>query len=111
MPLFDPALLDLVDEQREHNAQLMATTAAMQDIDTKSVEGLRWLRDAMAPGGLFGLRSFDFPEQREIPGPAGPIPIRLLVPDRVDGVYLHFHGGGMTLGSAASMDHRNWPLA
>jgi acetyl esterase len=32
-------------------------------------------------------------------------------PERIDGVYLHFHGGGMTLGSALSMDKRNWPIA
>jgi acetyl esterase/lipase len=89
----------------------METTAAMSAIDTASAEGLRWVRAAMEPGGLFGMRSLDFPETREIPGPAGPIPIRLLVPERVDGVYLHFHGGGMTVGSARSMDLRNWAFA
>jgi acetyl esterase len=111
MALFDPALLNHVAEQRAHNAELMQSTAAMAGIDTTTVEGLAWLRAAMEPGGLFGMVSLDFPDTREIPGPAGPIPIRVLRPDRVDGVYLHFHGGGMTLGSAASMDGRNWPLA
>jgi len=109
--LFDPALLAYVDEQREYNAKLMQTTAAMSGIDTTTVEGLHWLREAMEPGGLFGMTSFDFPEVRQIPGPAGVIPIRVLRPEHVEGVYLHFHGGGMTLGSAAGMDGRNWPLA
>jgi len=111
MALFDPALLAHVDEQRAHNAQLMQTTAAMAELDTASPEGLRWLRDAMAPGGLFGMKSLDFPSVREIPGPAGPLPVRVMVPTRVDGVYLHFHGGGMTLGSAEGMDLRNWGIA
>jgi acetyl esterase/lipase len=109
--LFDPSLLTHVEEQRRYNAKLMETTAAMSGVDTSTLEGLRWLRDAMEPGGLFGMTSLDFPETREIPGPAGAIPVRVLRPDHIEGVYLHFHGGGMTLGSAASMDGRNWPLA
>ncbi len=35
----------------------------------------------------------------EIPGPAGPIPLRIIKPETVRGVYLHLHGGGWTLGS------------
>jgi len=111
MALFDPALLAHTDEQRARNLVLMETTRAMAGLDTSSAEGLRWLRGAMAPGGLFGMRALDFPTTRRIPGPEGPIPIRILVPERIRGVYLHFHGGGMTLGSAASMDLRNWALA
>lgn len=108
---YDPALLAYVDEQRAHNAALMDVTEKMSGIDTRSVDGLRWLRAAMEPGGLFGMQALDFPETREIPGPAGPIAIRVMTPERVEGVYLHFHGGGMTLGSAAGMDHRNWAIA
>jgi acetyl esterase/lipase len=111
MALFDPSLLGLVDEQRAHNAKLMEVTEAMKAIDTSTPDGIQWLRAALGPGGLFGMTSLDFPETREIPGPAGAIPVRILRPERVDGVYLHFHGGGMTLGSAAAMDGRNWPLA
>ena len=111
MPLYDPGLLEHVEEQRAHNAKLMETTAAMEGIDTTTVDGLRWLRAAMEPGGLFGMTALPFPETRSIPGPAGPIPVRVLCPDRVDGVYLHFHGGGMTIGSAAGSDGRSWPLA
>ncbi|MFG1347035.1 alpha/beta hydrolase [Xanthobacter autotrophicus DSM 431] len=36
-----------------------------------------------------------------IPGPRGPVPVRILMPDGdPKGVYLHIHGGGWTLGSA-----------
>jgi acetyl esterase len=111
MELFDPALLALAGEQREFNANVMKATAGMGAVDTQTPEGLAWIRAAMLPGGLFGFEAYDFPEVREIPGPAGPISIRVMTPDVIDGVYLHFHGGGMTLGSALSMDKRNWPIA
>jgi len=42
----------------------------------------------------------DRAETRTIPGPAGEIPIRMVVPDDVSGVYLHVHGGGWTFGAA-----------
>jgi acetyl esterase/lipase len=109
--LYDPALDAFVEEQRAHTASLMELTAGMGEVDTASPAGLEWLRDAMEPGGLFGMTCLDFPETRTIPGPAGPVPVRVLVPDTVDGVYLHLHGGGMTLGSARGMDTRNWGLA
>lgn len=48
---------------------------------------------------------------RTIPGPAGAIPIRVIVPESPRGVYLHFHGGGWTLGSAHHMDAPNLRLA
>ncbi len=114
MGLFDPALLEYVDEQRAYNAGVMEATAAMSSIDTSTPEGLAWIRDAMQPGGLFGFTSYDFPEVRQIPGSTdgcAPIPIRVMRPDPVNGVYLHYHGGGMSLGSALSMDARNWQIA
>jgi acetyl esterase/lipase len=46
-----------------------------------------------------------------IPGPAGEIRLRVLVPESVRGVYLHLHGGGWTLGAAKQSDVRNWALA
>ena len=78
--LFDPALLEYSGEQRTYNANVMQATAAMSSIDTSTPEGLAWIRDAMKPGGLFGFTTYDFPEVREIPGPAGPIPIRIMTP-------------------------------
>jgi acetyl esterase/lipase len=45
-------------------------------------------------------------EVREIPGPHGPIRIRIFTPDVTGpfGVYVYFHGGGWVLGSI-DMDH------
>ncbi len=48
---------------------------------------------------------------RTIPGPAGAIPIRVIVPASPRGVYLHIHGGGWTLGAAHHMDAANLRVA
>lgn len=37
--------------------------------------------------------------------------VRVFTPDRVDGVYLHVHGGGWSFGSADGQDERLWRLA
>ncbi|MFJ5547685.1 alpha/beta hydrolase [Streptomyces sp. NPDC093225] len=42
---------------------------------------------------------------------AAGVRVRTFVPDRVDGVYLHVHGGGWAFGSADGQDERLWRLA
>jgi acetyl esterase/lipase len=49
------------------------------------------------------LRS-DMGVDREIAGPAGPIRVRTFVPDQVDAVMLHIHGGGFSAGSPEMTD-------
>ncbi|MER3421364.1 MAG: hypothetical protein C4290_12950, partial [Chloroflexota bacterium] len=44
--------------------------------------------------------------ERTVPGPGGALPLRLFVPERVEGVYLHIHGGGWVLGGAHHQDPR-----
>ncbi|HET9656505.1 MAG TPA: alpha/beta hydrolase [Kineosporiaceae bacterium] len=39
------------------------------------------------------------------------VPVRVFVPDQVDGVYLHVHGGGWVYGSADGQDEQLWRLA
>ncbi len=41
---------------------------------------------------------------REIPGPAGRMRVRTFVPDQVDAVFLHIHGGGFAAGSPEMTD-------
>ncbi|KOU39288.1 alpha/beta hydrolase [Streptomyces sp. WM6378] len=41
----------------------------------------------------------------------GGVKVRVFVPDQVDGVYLHIHGGGWAFGSADGQDERLWRLA
>ncbi|WP_042434531.1 alpha/beta hydrolase [Streptacidiphilus anmyonensis] len=42
---------------------------------------------------------------------AGGAKVRVFVPDRVEGVYLHIHGGGWAFGSADGQDERLWRIA
>ncbi len=42
---------------------------------------------------------------------AGGVNVRTFVPDRVDGVHLHIHGGSWAFGSADGQDERLWRLA
>ncbi|MFF4951307.1 alpha/beta hydrolase [Streptomyces chattanoogensis] len=37
--------------------------------------------------------------------------VRVFVPDHVEGVYLHIHGGGWAFGSAGGQDEKLWQLA
>lgn len=53
----------------------------------------------------------DLGVDRTIPGPTGPMRVRLFVPDEVTGVYLHIHGGGWALGGAHHLDDRNEQMA
>ena len=41
---------------------------------------------------------------REISGPGGPVRLRTFVPDEVDSVFLHIHGGGFVTGSPEMTD-------
>ncbi|KUL50131.1 alpha/beta hydrolase [Streptomyces sp. NRRL F-4489] len=42
---------------------------------------------------------------------AGGVTVRAFVPDHIDGVYLHLHGGSWAFGSADGQDERLWHLA
>ena len=41
---------------------------------------------------------------RDVPGPAGPMRLRTFVPDQVDAVLFHIHGGGFVTGSPEMTD-------
>lgn len=104
----DPALFDLANADPETlalNEQLERLTLA---IPSPLENGVEPIREARARGrGLFGpIIEGDLGENRTIPGPAGDLGIRVFVPQRVDGVYLYFHGGGWVMGSAAGNDER-----
>ena len=44
-------------------------------------------------------------------GPHGHVPLRVFVPETVNGVYLHFHGGGWVSGSHDGQDEQLWAYA
>jgi acetyl esterase len=43
-------------------------------------------------------------EDRTIPGPGGPIPVRIYRPERAAGALVYFHGGGWVLGNVKTAD-------
>ncbi len=56
-------------------------------------------------------RRLDVGTDEHCPGPAGPIPLRVFVPDRCNAVYLHIHGGGWVFGGADLEDEHHWRRA
>lgn len=73
-----------------------ANTLALLEADLDRLRQLRRERSAplMGTGPAVKLQ-----EDRSIPGPAGDIPVRVFIPQRARGAYLHIHGGGWVLGS------------
>jgi acetyl esterase/lipase len=99
--LFDSAAI--APETLRFNAELeaqLASTPSILDLPPQVV------REARAAGHtIFGpVVRLPEAEDRAIPGPAGPIPLRIIRPERARGAFLHIHGGGWTLGSHDQQD-------
>ena len=114
--MFNPALFspDMVSpETAAFNARLAQTLVATPRPDAQPAEVTRRQRAAGqgALGALGPIVRLNQAKNRAIPGPAGDIPLRLFVPERVDGVYLFLHGGGWVLGSADLQDVALWKIA
>jgi acetyl esterase/lipase len=105
-PLIEPVSEEALAEARAFNADLARLLAGAPSIETIPVETTRRLRRER--GGVFPPPVFlDEAEDRTIPTRAGDRRLRLLRPDRAPtGVYLHFHGGGWTLGGCDEQDSR-----
>jgi acetyl esterase/lipase len=105
--LFRPEAID--PETREFNQQIEKVLAETPAVH---IVGARRVREAQRTGGLYGpLVHVDAARERTIAGPAGPLTLRIFVPDTVRGVYLHIHGGGWTIGAADQQDIRLWAIA
>ncbi len=100
---FDPSLVD--SETVELNEQLERLSAGLPNPVEVGIEALREAR--LKGRGLFGpiIRS-ENGEDRIIPGSAGNLGVRVFTPETVNGVYLHFHGGGWAMGAADYQDGR-----
>lgn len=90
-------------DTRAVNDRLAATLAV---IDPPA--DLAGLREAYSLGRLGLPASPKSPRARTmtIPGPAGPIALRILTPQTIRGVYLHIHGGGWMVGSNDTWDDK-----
>jgi len=99
--VFDPASID--SETADFNERLEKEMSAMPPLYKFEPQVIR---DARAAGySVFGpVKHLDEARDRRVPGPAGGIPLRIFVPDKTAGVYLHIHGGGFMLGRADQQD-------
>ena len=91
------------------NARLIAQEASQPHIaDIGAVAGRTSRRAEWVANGSPVSR---LAQERTIEGPSGRIPLRVLVPETVRGVFLHFHGGGMVIGDAVYSDLSNEAIA
>lgn len=93
------------------NALVERALAAGPSVHTIPPAEIRAAREAGE--GVWGpIVRVDNAHDRVIPGPAGALQIRVIVPEgEIQGVYLHLHGGGWTIGAAHHSDVRNDALA
>ena len=92
---FNARLRDLMDQES-------GTEITPEYLRRRRREGSPWQRPQ---------KRLDVAIDDRCPGPAGPVPLRVFVPDRCDGVYLHIHGGGWVFGGADLEDESHWRRA
>jgi len=84
----------------EQLAELLAAAPAITTMQPEEVREARRRGIGAFPPPVYS----DLAETRTIPGPDGPIGLRVIAADRVDGVFLHIHGGGWALGASDLQD-------
>ena len=105
--MIDPSLYEFVEDTRQFNERVKRTIKDLGEL--KTLEEIKERR--VNPGFLVQPQPVEHAIVREVPGPAGPIGVRVLVPPTVQAVYLDIHGGGWVFGSAWRSDRGNWALA
>lgn len=90
-------------ETQAVNDRLVATLASLNPPTE-----LAGMRDAYSRGllGVPASPKSSRARQATISGPAGPLHLRILVPNEIRGVYLHLHGGGWMVGSNDTWDQQ-----
>src|SRR5690349_7310031 len=89
-------------EVRAFNQQLAHMS---QEVSVLTKKGLSAARNSM--GQENSVKTQLQPLVKYIPGPAGKLPLRIFRPDTIRAVVLEIHGGGWSLGTAASDDIQN----
>ncbi|MEQ1890864.1 MAG: alpha/beta hydrolase [Alphaproteobacteria bacterium] len=90
-------------ETGELNQSIIKTMAAARPGHELTPEESRASR-ARGRGPLGPIVYSDMAKTRTIPGPSGPLTLRIFAPDRIEGIYFHIHGGGWVVGSADGQD-------
>ncbi|MFH1090955.1 MAG: alpha/beta hydrolase [Pseudomonadota bacterium] len=111
--MFDPFLFrpEAVDpETDQFNLEMARRMASAPPLHTLKPQQLRDLRDSGK--SIWGpFKRLAEAGERTVPGPKGPVVVRVFVPDKIKGVYLHIHGGGFMIGRAYERDESNAEIA
>ena len=99
--VFDPSSIEA--DCREFLERFAAATAGAPSAVNTPISLLREAR-ARGTAVLPAPVRLDAGQSLEIPGPAGPIALRIFRPDVSKGGYLHFHGGGFVMGGPDQQD-------
>jgi acetyl esterase len=94
---------EALTEARELNEAIEAMLADAPPIHTVPPDETRAARQR-GDSWMGPIVQLDEATTRQVDTELGPIPVRVVVPDRVDAVYLHIHGGGFVLGGADQQD-------
>lgn len=97
--MWDESLEAHRDETRAFNQQLATLLADVPGVEIVGAVRVREMRDS-GEGPFPAAETLDHAEDRVFAG----VPVRVIVPDRVRGIYLHIHGGGWALGDARAQD-------
>lgn len=104
-PLPDVFTTPIDPETAAFNERLEATLAGTQPPHMAPPDVTRAARESGQ--GTFGpIVLSEMAQEWTVSGPAGAVPVRVFVPDTVNGIYLHIHGGGWVLGRAHHADPR-----
>jgi acetyl esterase len=98
---FDPAAVD--PQTAALNADIVAKLAALPDPWSLPLDLVRQRRKE-GRGPFPPMPRSERAREISIPGPGGPLVLRVIAPDKPSGVYLHIHGGGWTWGTADEQD-------
>jgi acetyl esterase len=104
--------LDVAEETRAFNEGLIAKMAGQTPLyeapdPEAAIRAVR--REGFA--GIPPREPLAHGEDRTVAGRYGPVKLRILRPDQIDGVYVYLHGGGHTFGYPAAQDEALWELA
>ena len=105
-PGLDPAVFrpEAIDpETAAYNLQLRQLMAGQPHLSTMTPAVIRGNREA-GRGPMGPLVLSNMAVDRTIAGPGGEVTLRTFVPQTIEGVYLHLHGGGWVLGNAHMQD-------
>lgn len=90
-------------ESQQVNELIEQMLGSSPSVHTVAPAESRRAREA-GEGWMGEIVRVDHAATREIDTSAGPVKVRTIVPDTVDAVYLHLHGGGWVLGGADQQD-------